>query len=634
MEKIATNVDERRREYFEHSKKTNGYDFIKYRNEIMTEEERKLGEKIMEHFKESKDAKDRAGVYRDMEIAEAYWSGEFVNKTADTMANTNIINTNIETQVADLMDQNIDVEPKPYDPSDAPYVARVRTIAQRILDENQMPMLMQRTVRRFKKFGSAWIRVLFNPEMLEGLGCPEITSISPANIYPDASVTKIEDIHKGRYFIEAYPASTYWAEQEFGMKKASAIYAGYKPYSQDLGILERESIDTTGENYMHILYWCKHIDEKTGKAKLRLIQCSGCGVILRDSLDFESKKNVDVFPKREIFRYPYWPTNDMERENSVWGKTNASLLYPVQDVIDEIDNAILSNARLVGNPNKLVLTGSGIEPDSIDNTEGQVIPTNVANGMTYMAPPQMPNFVSDRRREAIDSERVVVSRVSDQSAGIKQHGVDTATESLALQQNSMKSVDATKTILQMVLADVMTYCIELAIEFWDKNMFFDIGENKFDYFKPSDLKRVPVLVPADDKFKKAFQKANPNKELPEYMQLKNKFRKLKVIMNINIGAGLPKNKSLMYNIIKETYANGAMSTEEYRKRLEEYVGLPYDETMMMQGGGMSTGQDQLANQVPIQFNQSRDVFGTGGVNKKALDRIEQQRTGGNFNASK
>ena len=87
----------------------------------------------------------------------------------------------------------------------------------------------------------------------------------------------------------------------------------------------------------------------------------------------------------------------------------------------------------------------------------------------------------------------------------------------------------------------------------------------------------------------------------------------------------------MYNIIKETYANGAMSQDEFRRRLEEYVGLPYDEDMMQQGVGTpQTG----ANQVQIPFNQSRDVFGTGGVNANALDRIEQQRTGGNYNVAK
>lgn len=229
-EVLATSTDERRREYFEHSKHTDGMSFLLYRNQVMTEEEKRLGEKIVENFKEAYEAKERAGVFKDMAIAEAYWSGEFENKTEDMLANTNFINANIETQVADLMDQNIDVEPKPYDPSDAPYVPRVRQIADKILEVNKLPLKMQQITRRFKKFGHGWIRVLFNPELLEGLGCPEIKSISSADIYPDPAITNPEDVNKGRFFIEAFPATIYWAEKVFGMKKATAIYAGYRPY--------------------------------------------------------------------------------------------------------------------------------------------------------------------------------------------------------------------------------------------------------------------------------------------------------------------------------------------------------------------------------------------------------------------
>lgn len=626
---ITTNVDERRREFFERSKKSSGYQFASYRYSVMTEDERKLGEKILQDFREAYNAKAAAGVFKDMEIMEAYWSGEFVNKTSDVCANTNIINTNIETQVADMMDQNIDVEPRPYDPSDAPYMTRVRRIADRILDANKMPLKVQRIMRRCKKYGSGWIKVMFNPDMLDGVGCPEITSVSTANVFPDASVFNVDDINKGRYFIEAYTASIYWAEQTFGMEKASAIYPSFKPYMQDLNMMNTDNLDTTGENYLHILYWTKYKD-KNGKEKLRLIQCSGCGVILKDSLDFEKEKNVDVFPTMEKVRYPYWVMNDMERENSVWGKTNASLLFPIQDLIDDIDNSILANARLTGNPIKLVLAQSGVDPEKIDNTEGQTVLSNVPNGITYIQPPSMPGYIVQRRDSALASERAIVSRVSDQQAGVKQSGVDTATESLALQQNAMKATDASKTVLQLILADIIMYCLQLAIEFWDDDMFFESDvDGEFDYFNPSMLAKIPVLKPADETFRRAFERANKGKEAPEYMEVEGKFRKIHVLMSVSVGAGLPKNKALMYNMIKETYANQAMDVNEFRELLNEYVGLP--KPPMEEGTAMPGGN---TNEVQIPMSQSRDVFSTGGVNTGALNRLQQQRTGGNYETVK
>ena len=596
----------------------------------MTEDEKQLGQKIVDNFEEAYRAKERAHVFEDMAIAEAYWTGEFEDKTPDMMANTNFINANIETQVADLQDQTIDIEPRAYDPSDAPYVPRVRMIADKILEVNKMPLKMQKITRRFKKFGHGWIRVLFNPKLLEGIGCPDIESISSANIYPDPAIIEPQDINKGRFFIEAYACPIKWAEDTFGMEKASAIYPDYRPYSQDkLNNMFSDDIDTSGERYLHILYWTKYKD-KGGKEHLRLIQCSGCGVILKDSMKYEDEKGIAVFPTTTEVRYPYWLTSDMERENSIWGKSNASLLYPLQDMADDLDNSIMANARLTGNPQRIVTVASGIDPEKIDNTEGQTIISNTADGLVYLTPPNMPQYIINRRDQILQSERSIVSRVSDQQSGIRQHGVDTATESLALQQNAMKSIDATKSILQIILADVFMYCIELAIEYWDEGMFFGNDKDGFTYFTPHDLRNIPELVPATDVYKKAFMTANPDAEEPLYMDKKDKKgndvkRNIHVLLNVSVGAGIPKNKALMYNVINEVFGKGAMTPFKYREKLEEYLGLPFDDDEEQMMSTPQVNGNPAEGNVPM--SQSRDVFAEGRVNPQALDRIEEQRRG-------
>ena len=623
---IATSTIERREEYFKHSKHTNGYDFLTYRKKVMSKDEEELGQKIIDNFQEAYRAKEEAGVFNDMEIAETYWSGEFENKTPEQVSNTNIINTNIETQVADLMDQNIDIQLRPFDPSDSPYISRARMIGDKILEVNKMPLKMQRITRRFKKFGHTWIRALFNPKLLEGMGCPDIQSISSANVYPDPAIINADDVNKGRFLIEAFPATIHWAEQTFGMEKASAIYPGYKPYSNvTLNKMFSNDIDTSGERYLHILYWCKYRD-KNNNEKLRLIQCSGCGVILKDSMKFEKEKDIAVFPTTKEVRYPYWEVFDMERENSIWGKSNASLLYPLQDVADELDNAILANARLTGNPKKLVTTASGIDPEKIDNVEGQVIISHTSDGYRNIDAPTMPQYIITRRDQIIQNERNIVSRVSDQQSGVKQHGVDTATESLALQQNAMKSVDATKTVLQIVLADVLMYCMELAIEYWDEGMFFGDDKKGFEYFAPHQLTQIPIMIPTDETFKNAFKKEHPDKEVPEYMEKKTKTgktakRRLHVMLSVSVGAGIPKNKAFIYNMLNELYAKGAMSLRMYREYMEEYMGIPFDEEEQMELIPQASKGE--ANPIPT----SNDVFKTGGVGPEALNRLEKQRGG-------
>ncbi len=398
---------------------------------------------------------------------------------------------------------------------------------------------------------------------------------------------------------------------------------GYRPYSQKLQISDNDYIDQK-ENYMHILYWTHYTDKK-GNKKLRLIQCSGCGVILKDSLDYENTKDVSIFPDE---KYPYWAINDMERENSIWGKTNASLLYPVQDIIDDLDNSILANARLNGNPMKQVLSSSGIDPEKVDNTAGQVVTSDVVNGISYVMPPEMPSYIINRRNQALQAERQIVSRVTDQQSGVKQAGVDTATESLALQQNALKAVDSTKGIFQLILADVMMYCIELAIEYWDNDMFFESKNNKgqFDYFNPSMLKNIPQMKPATEKYRKAFKIKHPDMEVPQYMEDENKKRKIRLILTVSVGAGLPKNKALMYNIIKESFRDGVITNEEYRKLLIEYVGLPVEEIpqQAQEAQQMSAGGN---NGVVIPYTQGQNTI-QGRVSPNTVREIQGRETGG------
>ena len=63
----------------------------------------------------------------------------------------------------------------------------------------------------------------------------------------------------------------------------------------------------------------------------------------------------------------------MYRENTVWAKASAELVLPISDQIDELDDSILRNARLTGNPIPIIETSSGIDAEKVTNTPGQTI---------------------------------------------------------------------------------------------------------------------------------------------------------------------------------------------------------------------------------------------------------------------
>ena len=235
---------------------------------------------------------------------------------------------------------------------------------------------------------------------------------------------------------------------------------------------------------------------------------------------------------------------------------------------------IRRNARLIGNPIKVVSVQSGIEIDKLDNTAGQVVPTNDVNGMKYLDPPNMPAFIAQRRAEAMQ-ERVIISRVSDQQAGIRQSGVNTATESLNLAQAANVATDTRKTMLQDTLNEVFKYCFELALNYWTVGMFFQ-DEDEFEFFKPSDLKNIPMMKPATPQFVEKFMENNPDANPPKFMLNNKEKRQVKFIFNIQVGAGLPTNKAVAFNYILEAYKGGLLDKQETRELLIEYIKLPVE----------------------------------------------------------
>ncbi len=539
-----------------------------YRQKYFGSPEMKETQTLLDNYRAAFEAKDNMGLFAEMELAERYWAGDFGQPEDydDPGSNTNIINTCVETLVASMVDQNIDIELKPYEPADKPYVSKARLILDRIKDANHLPRKIERHERRKDKFGTGIFRVMYNKRLIDKIGCPEIKVCNPAYVFPDPNIVNIDDLQEAEFIIETIPKSIYWAEKKFGKERAWAIAPGYNPMDNAFVFREDHSAnyDIAGDHYLHILYWTH-----TKSGKLRLIQLSGCGIVLSDS---ETDPNTNYFT--DDGRYPYFFTIDMEREGTIWGKSICSLLFPLQDEIDDYTNMLRRNARLIGNPIKVVSTSSGIEIDKLDNTAGQVVPTHDINGMKYLDPPNMPSFIQQRRAEAMQ-ERIIISRVSDQQAGIRQSGVSTATESLNLAQAANVATDTRKTMLQDTLNNVFRYCFDLALNYWNVGMFFQ-DEDEFEFFNPSDLKNIPMMKPATPQFIKKFEEKNPDEEPPKFMLNEKEKRKVKLIFNIQVGAGLPSNKAVAFNYILESYKGGLLSKKETRELMIEYIKLPVE----------------------------------------------------------
>ncbi|MCL2739837.1 MAG: hypothetical protein FWE47_01395, partial [Oscillospiraceae bacterium] len=231
---------------------------------------------------------------------------------------------------------------------------------------------------------------------------------------------------------------------------------------------------------LHLMCWIRT------DGKLRLIELSGDGIILSDSFE---NAGESFYPTD---KFPYFFTPLYIREGTVWAKGDAELLIPLQDLVDELDDQIRINARLSGNPQRLVDVSSNIDLDKWTNESGLIIPTSNINGARYMDPPEMPSYPLERRAYAISTERQIVSRFSDQMVGqVTTRGM-TATEAEGVLTQGSVLIEHKKALLQETLSEVFEYCLMLMKEYYSQEKAFRLSDGQFEYWKASDLKSIPV----------------------------------------------------------------------------------------------------------------------------------------------
>lgn len=569
------------------------------RASLMSKNEIEEAEQFILWYRRAYDDKKRLGLMKKWDDISKYWEGDFdYDDENDPAPNTNITNSNVEGKTALLCDQTIAIQVDPREPGDKPFCDQVRTIADFIKDKNKMYRKIEIHERRREMTGTGIFRVLWDFDKLEGKGLPDIESIHPSKLFIDPSITDVYDIQEAQYIIEAKAKSIYSARIEYGDELANCIIANYDP-------IENLIQNNEEEQYVHLLVWTRYKD-KDGELKLRLVEMSADGVILKDTKKelkkVSERKEAELIDKQtklleegkkeeasklkaeelELFpnaKYPYFLTPDMYRENTVWGKASAELILPVSDQIDELDDNILRNARLTGNPIPIVETSSGIDAEKITNTPGQSILTNNISGIKWLQPPQVPQYIIEKRADTINNDKTIVTRFSDQMIGKQQAGIGTATESLALQNSGNSMIEHKKGLLQETMSEVFEYAIELALLNWNTTMIFRIvgedGKDKFTAFNPDSLNRVPVLVESNTEYRNAYKEANKDAKIEdyEYMQVDNETRKVMFDLSVSVGAGLPNNRAYRYSIVRQSFIDRAISTPEYRNYLVKQIGL-------------------------------------------------------------
>lgn len=496
---------------------------------------------------------------------EAYMGDQAIKENRPN-TRINIIHANIEGQVATLVDQNISVICRGEGPSDKGFSNWARIGIDWTLRQNHIKRIIDRHERRRELFGPAFLKVHWESEAVDGYGLAKITCPPLSSIFVDLKITDPADLEDAEYIAEVMLKSKTWAKQEYGDKANDIYYGG----SDRRGIFQKERTTDDDDAFTLVQLWSKP-DEI-----LRLIEFSDDGVLLYDSFEDKGKE-----PFYRYNKYPYFLTIMYPEEGKLYGFGDGKLLRPLQDMLNDLYDQV----RIASRPNRVFFDPkSEVDLETLDEDDGPVPcedpNTNIRVVEVGRVNPALWQLISN-----VHQEIQRVTRFSELMMGQGQKS-KTATEATIQQQQGGSATDHKKGMLQETLSDLCKYILDLMMENYTEGKFFRIDEDKGDYewvdFR--QLNNIPSVVPADEAFTRGFMENNPDKEQPKWMQLTDEqgqgiTKSVELDVEINVGAGLPKNKAFVYSMAEKLSSividgKSLVGWKEMRDFLRDFLGMP------------------------------------------------------------
>jgi hypothetical protein len=547
-----------------------------YRLSFMTEEETRMVDNFLTKIEQNRSYMDE--YYARWEKEQEAYAGDQPIEENRPNTRVNIINANVEGQVAAIVENNIAVSCRGEGPSDQPFARWAQIGLDWTLRKNHIKRLLERHERRRGLFGAVWFKVYWDPDAIDGFGLATITCPPLTSVFVDMKINDPMRLQEAEYIAEVMLKSKTWAKQEYGDIADHIFYGG----SDRSPIFTKEKTTDDEDAFWLVQLWTKT------DGMLRLIEFSEDGVLLYDSFkEWDGKRFVEKKEKRSFYRrnmYPYFLTIMYPEEGKLFGFGDGKLLRSLQDMLNDLYDQIRRAAR----PNRIFFDEtSEVDLEDLDADDGPV-PCRDPNRTIRIVELGKVNPALWQLIKAVHEETQRVTRFSELMMGQKTMA-KTATEAAIQQQQGNSATDHKKLILEETLTEVCEYLLDLMMENYTGGKFFRIDENKEDYewvdFR--QMLNVPVLIPAGDGFIEEFRRNNPETPLPKWQQLKDESgvpvtKSVDLDIEINLGAGLPKNKAFLYQMflaLSKAVIEGknAVTWQEFRKFAKDFLGLPLEE---------------------------------------------------------
>lgn len=570
----------------------------------------RVAKEVISRFEAAYGAKESLGLYSDWVTYEKYMRSEQNPKVKidDPGSVTNIIFPVIASQVADLVDEPMEIMVTGWEPSDEVFATDVQRMLEWIEFRNRMFFKIDKFAWRWLKFGTSGWKMYYDPNTQMIL----IEPMSPATAFPDPKVKDVWQIQEGDFFAHAMDIPINYLRRTYG--SAAMQIEPQTASSHPTAVMPGETAEDIQQVIANKAQTIECWSKDTNNMLRRVVVANG--VKLYDSKRDARLKDQSVY---DHGKYPFALVPCYPVDGQLWGMGDVQLLKPVQDLVNDLDDQIRRNARLMGNIQKMIGISSGINPKMWTNKSGiNVIGRSVQKGIDWdiIQPPAMPQYIVNRMQEGKQYDAQVISGRPDVVEG-RRTNVRAASGIIALQEAGIRRARHKKLMLQESLSIVFDMCVDYMKQFYtEKQAFRILGKNKdeqggYVWFRGSDLKSIKRMTPELNMETNTYDLkpllGNDGKELT---------KDAKFDIRVNIGAGLPHNKAFLYQSLLEFVASGLLTQQEGRRFMKDMLDWPVANPDMTEGLPAINVQNMNLSGSPVPRQGP-------GANEEALQTPEQ-----------
>jgi hypothetical protein len=284
--------------------------------------------------------------------------------------------------------------------------------------------------------------------------------VNPFNLFPDPLATTVKD---AEYLIYASYKNVDRLKRQFP-HKASELQGSQINYGE---LVHDNNRNARIDNQVLVLeVWTRDydtfevIDDKTKKVMLKypngrvITLCPELGIVLSDKPNPYKDGN-----------FPFVLIKDYDLPGKFWGEGEVAQLLSPQKHMNELNNAIIDNAKTTANMPWIIDKNSGIGQGKITARPGLIIRKNPGSEVKRDQPPSMPAYVINAV-ETYKKDIQEISGVYETLRGDNATGVYTAQGIIALQEAGQVRIRLKVKLLESGLGQINQFFYSRMKQFW------------------------------------------------------------------------------------------------------------------------------------------------------------------------